>query len=215
MTYNLSQMKVAVVDDHDLIREGLNVLLANQGVEHIDKYSTANELVSILNAGTRHDFYIIDLGLPDLDGFTLIKMIRAHHPASRIIACTIHDEIWTLRKLLACKVNAIIYKSGNSNEIITAMNEILADRVYYCEAAQKALRMAGDDSLHPSTREQEVLYLISAGKTTKEIAAELFVSENTVEAHRKSLFQKLNAINVADLVIKAVEKGYIKTKKSE
>lgn len=215
MIHSLLQIKVAVVDDHDLIREGLNVMLANHGVEHTDKYPTAHELVSALDAGARYDFYIIDLGLPDSDGFTLIQMIRTRHPEARIIVSTVHDEIWTLRKLLACKVNAIIYKSGNSCEIITAMTEILSGQVYYCETARKILNLAEDDSQHPSTRELEVLYLISMGKTTKEIATLLFVSENTVEAHRKSLFQKLNAINVADLVIKGVEKGYIKTKKME
>ena len=74
----------------------------------------------------------------------------------------------------------------------------------------KTLKAAGDDSLHPSARELEVLYQISQGKTSREIAAAMFVSENTVEAHRKSLFAKLGAVNVADLIVKAIDKGYIK-----
>ena len=150
--------------------------------------------------------------MPDLDGFVLIEMIRARNPVAHIIVSTLHDEIWTLRKLLARDVNAIIYKSGEGSEIITAIEEILNGNSYYCKEVHKALKAAGDNSLHPSARELEVLCHISQGKTSREIAAAMFVTENTVEAHRKSLFSKLGAVNVADLIVKAIDKGYIKNK---
>ena len=203
-------MKVAVVDDHDLIREGINALLSNNGVNHVAKFSRALDLISSLDSGERYDFYVVDLELPDLDGFVLIEMIRARNPVAHIIVSTVHDEIWTLRKLLARDVNAIIYKSGNGDEIIEAMEEILMGRNYYCEAVLKVMDIAGDSSQHPSSRELEVLYQIAQGKTSREIAAALFVSDNTHEAHRKALFQKLGAVNAVDLIVKAVDKGYIK-----
>ena len=206
----LSKMKIAIVDDHDLVREGLNVVLANNGAVNVDKFSNAMELVSALDAGHRYDFYIIDLELPDLDGFVLIEMIRARNAAAPIIVSTVHDEIWTLRKLLARDVNAIIYKSGDGNEIMTAIDEIINGNNYYCEAVHKALAAASDGSIHPTLRELEVLSQIAQGKTSREIAASMFVTDNTVEAHRKSLFQKLVAVNVADLIVKAFEKGYLK-----
>ncbi|MBP2690322.1 MAG: response regulator transcription factor [Muribaculaceae bacterium] len=203
-------MKVAVVDDHDLVREGMTAILASRNVNNVAKFSTAMSLVDQLDAGAEFDFYIIDLEMPDLDGFVLIEMIRARNPVAHIIVSTVHDEIWTLRKLLARDVNAIIYKSGEGNEIITAIEEILKGNNYYCEDVHKALKIADDSSLYPSTRELEVLYQISQGKTSREIAAAMFVTENTVEAHRKALFTKLGAVNVADLIVKAIEKGYIK-----
>lgn len=204
-------MKIAVVDDHDLVREGMTAILASRNANNVSKFSTAMALVTQLDAGTEFDFYIIDLDLPDLDVFVLIEMIRARNPVAHIIVSTVHDEIWTLRKLLAREVNAIIYKSGEGSEIITAIEEILNGNNYYCKEVLKALKAAGDNSLHPSTRgELEVLYQISQGKTSREIAAAMFVTENTVEAHRKSLFSKLGAVNVADLIVKAIEKGYIK-----
>lgn len=208
--FALSQMKVAVVDDHDLVREGMTAILASRNVNNVAKFSTAMSLVDQLDAGAEFDFYIIDLEMPDLDGFVLIEMIRARNPVAHIIVSTVHDEIWTLRKLLARDVNAIIYKSGEGSEIITAIEEILKGNNYYCEDVHKALKIADDSSLYPSTRELEVLYQISQGKTSREIAAAMFVTENTVEAHRKALFTKLGAVNVADLIVKAIEKGYIK-----
>ena len=174
------------------------------------KFSRALDLISSLDSGERYDFYVVDLELPDLDGFVLIEMIRARNPVAHIIVSTVHDEIWTLRKLLARDVNAIIYKSGNGDEIIEAMEEILMGRNYYCEAVLKVMDIAGDSSQHPSSRELEVLYQIAQGKTSREIAAALFVSDNTIEAHRKALFQKLGAVNAVDLIVKAVDKGYIK-----
>lgn len=207
----LSQMKIAVVDDHDLIREGLNTVLVNSGAGNVAKYSTAMELVSRLDAGDTYDFYVIDLELPDVDGFVLIEMIRARHPVSHIIVSTVHDEIWTLRKLLARDVNAIIYKSGDGDEVVTAINEILKGNSYYCEGVLKALKLASDSSAHPTARELEVLHYIAQGKTSREIAAAMFVSDNTIEAHRKSLFAKLGAVNVADLIVKAINCGYLKS----
>lgn len=210
----LSKLNIAVVDDHDLIREGLNAVLAVNGIKNVEKFSTAMELVSSLDAGNTYDFYVIDLELPDLNGFVLIEMIRARNPVAHIIVSTVHDEIWTLRKLLARDVNAIIYKSGYGDEIVTAMKEILSGSNYYCEDVLKVMDAALDSSIHPSTRELEVLYQIAQGKTSREIATALFISDNTIEAHRKALFQKLGAINAVDLVVKAVEKGYLKKNRS-
>lgn len=205
-----SKMRIAVVDDHDLIREGMHSILTNMGVNHVEKFCSASDLINQMDRGDSFDFYILDLELPDLDGFVLIEMVRARNPEANIIVSTVHDEIWTLRKLLAKDVNAIIYKSGEGTEIISAIQSILNGNKYYCESVHKVLDSAGDNSLHPSSRELEVLSQIAQGKTSREIAAAMFVSDNTIEAHRKSLFAKLGAVNVADLIVKAIDKGYLK-----
>ena len=203
-------MRIAVVDDHDLIREGTATILLNAGVGDVEMFGNARGLVERLDDGVSFDFYIIDLELPDLDGFVLIEMIRARNNKARIIVSTVHDELWTLRKLLARNVDAIIYKSATGGEIIAAIREVMNGGSYYCEAVRDALASAADSSIHPTSRELEVLCQIAGGKTTKEIAAALFVSENTIEAHRKALFSKLHAVNVADLIVKAIDKGYLK-----
>ena len=205
-----SKMRIAVVDDHDLIREGLYSILTNNCVNQVEKFCSASGLLQHMSQGESFDFYIIDLELSDLDGFVLIEMIRSKDPMAHIIVSTVHDEIWTLRKLLARDVNAIIYKTGEGTEIITAIQSILNGNNYYCESVNKVLEAAGDSSLHPTSRELEVLYQIAQGKTSREIAAAMFVSDNTIEAHRKSLLAKLGAVNVADLIVKAINRGYIK-----
>lgn len=205
----LSKMKIAVVDDHELVREGLKAVLSKHDIDDVTKFSTATDLVTAIDNGQSFDFYIIDLELPDIDGFVLIEMIRARYANARIIVSTIHDEIWTLRKLFARNVDAIVYKSVDGSEVVDAMLEILDGNNYYCQDVRKVISEVEDNSLHPTARELEVLYQIAQGKTSREIAAAMFVSDNTVEAHRKALFSKLGAINVADLIIKAIEKGYL------
>ena len=208
---NLSKMKIAVVDDHDLIREGLNAVLNNHGATYVHKYGNAMGLIERMDAGERYDFYIVDLELPDIDGFVLIEMIRARNKDAKVIVSTVHDEIWTLRKLLAREVDGIIYKSGDGDDIVEAINAIMEGHRYYSEEARRSLEYASDNSQHPSARELEVLHKIAQGKTSREIAASMFVSENTIEAHRKALFSKIGAVNVADLIVKSIEKGYLKS----
>ena len=194
-------MKIAVVDDHDLIREGLNAVLNNHGVTQVSKYGTAMGLIESMDGGDRYDFFIIDLELPDEDGFALMEMIRARDAHAKVIVSTVHDEIWTLRKLLARNVDGIIYKTGDGDDIVEAINAILKGEKYLSEGALRSLKYATDDLLHQ----------IAKGKTSREIATSMFVSENTVEAHRKSLFSKIGAVNVADLIVKSIEKGYLKS----
>lgn len=205
----MPQLRIAVVDDHDLVQKGISALLTENGAGSVEAYGNASALVSAIDAGASFDIYVIDLELPGIDGFELIGMIRARNPHARIIICTVHDEIWTLRKLLACDVDAIVYKSGHADELLKAIDEVASGGKYYCQAVDKALQMATDSAQHPSARELEALGYIARGLTSREIAAAMYVSENTIEAHRKALFAKLGAANAADLIIKAVERGYI------
>ncbi|MDE5881820.1 MAG: response regulator transcription factor [Muribaculaceae bacterium] len=205
----IAKMKFAVVDDHPLIREGMIAVLLRGGATDIEQFSNATELIQKLDSGNKFDFFILDLELPDLDGFVLIEMIRARNPQAKIIVSTVHDEIWTLRKLLSRDVNAIIYKSGSGNEITNAIHSILDGNNYYCDEVKSVMNTVDDKLIHPSSRELEVLLQIAQGKTSREIAGALFVSVNTVETHRKALFNKLGAVNVADLIIKAIDKGYL------
>lgn len=206
----LSQIKIAVVDDHDLIREGLNAVLVSHGMTHVQKFGTATELLESIGNGETFDFFIIDLELPDIEGLVLIEMVRARKPKAKVIVSTVHDEIWTLRKMLACDVDGIIYKSSDGNDIVEAIKTILNGSRYYCEEVRKSLASASDNSLHPTSRELEVLYQIAQGKTSREIAASMYVTENTIEAHRKALLSKVGAVNVADLIVKSIHMGYLK-----
>lgn len=206
---DLSGLSIAVADDHRLILEGLRSLLAQDGIRDVALFRSAATLVDGLRTRVYH-IYIIDLEMPDMDGFTLIDALREAHPEARIIVNTIHDELWTVRRLVACRVDGILFKSLDTSLVMEALRAVASGRHYYCEEVREALRMMEDKGVeHPSQREMEVLQAIADGLVSREIADKLFISENTVEAHRKSLFAKLNVRNIADLIVKAGKRGYL------
>ena len=205
---DLSGLKIAVVDDHNLVLEGFRSLLARNGVTGVDLFRSATALTDVLQTHP-YDMYIVDVELPDLDGFLLIDAIRSVWPKARIIVSTIHDELWTVRKLVERGVDAIVYKSLDMSLVMTAMRKVMRGEKYYCSEVQAAITLMENGIEHPSQREMEVLHAITAGLTSREIAYRLFISENTVEAHRKNLFAKLGAKNIADLVMKAIRRGYV------
>ncbi len=206
--YRLRDLSVAIVDDHALVLEGFKSLLNKHGVNDIVTFSKAAELMDILPAHG-FDIYIVDIGMPDVNGFVLIDAIRERYADARIIVNTIHEEIWLIRRMLDRGVNAILYKTTDFSRVIEAIVTVLNGERYFCPEYRKTLKRLDIGNDIPSLREIEVLRDIARGYTSKEIASHLFVSENTVESHRKSLFSKLKARNIADLVMKAVAMGYI------
>lgn len=206
--YRLRDLSVAIVDDHALVLEGFKSLLNKHGVNDVVTFSKAAELMDILPAHG-FDVYIVDIGMPDVNGFVLIDAIRERYADARIIVNTIHEEIWLIRQMLDRGVNAILYKTTDFSRVIEAIVTVLNGDRYFCPEYRKTLRKFDVGNDIPSLREIEVLRDIARGYTSKEIASHLFVSENTVESHRKNLFAKLKARNIADLVMKAVAMGYI------
>lgn len=206
--YLLQDKSVAVVDDHALILEGFKSLMQGCGVENVETFIRAADLVNVLTH-RRFDLYIIDIGMPDIDGFELIDIIRSTHADARIIVNTIHEEIWLLRRMLDKGVNAIMFKSTDFTQMVDAMTAVMNGGQYFCQGLKKKLYGCRQHIEHPSEREIEILKALAGGFTSKEIASRLFISENTVETHRKNLFAKLGARNMADLIVKAITRGYI------
>lgn len=206
--YLLQSLSVAIVDDHALILEGFKSLMHGCGVDNVEIFIRAADLVNML-PHRKFDVYIIDIGMPDIDGFELIDMIREAHPGARIIVNTIHEEIWLLRRMLDKDVNAIMFKSTDFTQMVDAITTVVKGEQYLCPGLKKKFSTYHHRIEHPSEREIDILKALARGYTSKEIASMLYISENTVETHRKRLFTKLGARNIADLMVKAVARGYI------
>lgn len=211
----LSELSIAVADDHRLMLEGLRSLLAQNGIHNVALFRTAGELIDSLRTRAYH-IYIIDLEMPDMDGFALMDAIRRERPDARIIVNTIHDELWTVRRLADARVSGILLKSQDSSAVMEALGAVAAGRTYCCPEVREALQQMESRGMeHPSQREMEVLRAIADGLPSREIAGRLYISENTVEAHRKSLFAKLGVRNLADLIVKAGKRGYLGWRKTK
>ena len=209
--YKLQGVRVAVVDDHEVVLEGIKSYLQRHGANHVSTFTSAKSLLDNL-LHIANDIYIIDVELPDMHIGELIDRMREIQPNAKIIINTMHEELWVVRKMMEKGVDGVIYKSGDLEQLLKAVIEVVEGKKYFnakYKRSQAHIQLH-DDSL--TRRELDVLNAIAEGLSTKEIAQKLFISENTVETHRQNLFSKLNAHNVADLLVKAIKAGYINPK---
>ncbi len=206
-------MDILLVDDHSLILSGVGKIV--EGIPGIGRIFTATSLTEAdeLIGPRNFDIYMIDIELPDGDGFDLIKNIRAKDTGARIIINTMHEEVWTINRLVECQVDAIILKSSDAAVVEKAVKAVIDGRTYCCprfEHISRRLRNSGHQEDTPTKRELEVLRAIARGLNTTEIAAHMGISVNTVETYRKQLFLKLGVRNAVELTTKAMARGWVK-----
>lgn len=207
---------IIIADDHSLVLEGLKKVILNiPGLKNIDTVRNGTELLEQLERH-RYNIYLIDLELPDMDGFKLIKHIKEKDSGAKIIVSTMHEEIWIVNKLKNTDIHAVVFKSSASEHICEAIETVLEGNRYYCprymklyKERDKAANTTDTLEVTPTPRELDILKDIAKGMSTHEISEHLFISENTVEWHRKNLMLKFGAKNSIDLVIKALAKGFL------
>lgn len=211
-------IRILLVDDHDLVLQGLK-RIAECSLPEIKNVCTASsgQEALLLIASQRFNLFVLDMELPDISGMDIIVRIREKDPQARIIVNTMHEEIWFIKNLIQCSVDGILFKSIDSTKIAEAIRRVLDGETYYCPYAEhvRAQMKRSDEGRREelTLRELDVLKRISEGKNTQEIAQELCVSTNTVDTHRRHLMDKLDARNVADLIMTAISKGIIPIRK--
>lgn len=212
------EIRILLVDDHDLVLQGLKRIVecSLPEIKNVCTASSGQEAL-LLIASQRFNLFVLDMELPDISGMDIIVRIREKDPQARIIVNTMHEEIWFIKNLIQCSVDGILFKSIDSTKIAEAIRRVLDGETYYCPYAEHVraqMKRSGEGRREELTlRELDVLKRISEGKNTQEIAQELCVSTNTVDTHRRHLMDKLDARNVADLIMTAISKGIIPIRK--
>ena len=203
-------MKILLVDDHAIVADGLEMLLqAVEGFEVVKKLTTGDFALAYLKQFPI-DIMITDYAMPDMDGVTLVKQAKTAHPTLKIIVLTMHDEVTMIREMLNAGVDGYVLKKYAQQEIVNAIETVNNGRQYFSNEVNKALLSALLPEEMPENRvterEMEVLKLLAKEFTSKQIAEQLFISERTVETHRKNLMRKTGAHNAIGLVRYAYEK---------
>ena len=206
--YKFKGISVAIIDDHELILEGFRGFLMRNGITQVEAFSKAQPLLDRM-VSQQFSVYIVDVELADIEITELINRIRAIHSDAKIIINTMHEEMWVVNKMTEKKVDGAIYKSGELDQLLEAITAVTSGQQFFCRKFRKSQSILHTHDQIPSDRELEVLTYIAKGYSTKEIATCLFISENTVENHRKSLFRKLQVKNMAELIVKSIAAGYI------
>lgn len=209
-------VKVVLIDDHPIVRQGLRNLLQTersfQVIAEADDGITGLELLKRV----RPDVLIVDLMMPGLNGLDLIKQVLKHLPRLRIVVLSMQSADSYVVEALNSGAAGYVLKETGPSEIIHAVKAVVAgDRYLSPKLAQRVLdsstgrKKIADpyDSLTP--REREILHLIIEGKTSAQIAAKLVLSPRTVELHRSRIMKKLNLHNQTDIFRYALERGIL------
>lgn len=204
-----AKKRVLLVDDHPLMRDSLVRLIDGEpGLECCGAAATAEEVISLLNA-SRPDLIITDLTLPGRSGLDLIKDVKAIAPEMQVLVFTMHNEMLYAERALRSGARGYLMKEAGSEKLLQAVHQVLGGEVAVSPKLSakildmfSAKRPRGSDSPVEklSDREFEVFQLIGYGRTTKEIAQQLHLSEKTVAVHRGHIKEKLGIAHINDLI---------------
>ncbi len=206
---------VLIADDHRLLREGLRALLQREGFQVVGEADNGRSAVNLAKK-LKPDIVITDIGMPDLNGVEATKKICAEAPRSKVLALSMHTESRFVLGVLDAGASGYLLKDAAFEELSGAIKAVLKGQIYLSPSiagvvVRQSIERRGSKERSKnallSKRENEVLQLIAEGRSTKEIAATLYVSVKTVETHRKQIMDKLEIHSIAGLTKYAVREG--------
>jgi two-component system response regulator NreC len=206
-------IRVLIADDHEMFRQGLRVLLEEEGFQFVAEASNGREAVQLCEQH-HPEVAILDISMPLLNGIFAAREIIKSNPRTKIVLLTQHTEDRMVLESLRAGVTGYVLKTRASNELVHALRAVCRGEMYLTQSISRTVVQAFlmKDSLPErplSERERQVLQLVAEGKTTKEIASMLGVSVNTAETHRTNLMEKLDIHDTAGLVRYAMRNGVI------
>jgi DNA-binding NarL/FixJ family response regulator len=214
-------IRVFLVDDHQVVRSGLRLLLeAQPDLDIVGEANNGLELLAQLPT-TPTDVVLLDVNMPGLDGPSTARQLQEQYPEVAVLALSMLDREAYIFQMLDAGAKGYILKSTGLEEIVIGIRTVATGGKYLCTtaglAALNKLRESPDEptTAFPtkpgslSKREKEVLQLISEGLTTGEVAEKLFTSKRTIETHRQNMLGKTQSKNTAALIKLAVSEGLI------
>lgn len=205
-------IRILVADDHAMIREGLKrILNSTEDLTVSGEAANGTEVLGALKVN-QPDVLLLDMSMPGVSGFDLIKRVRTHYADLPILVLTMHDEAQYALRAIRVGATGYLTKEGASTQLVDAIRKVAQGRPYISAAVAEQLAMDAMPGHTPgashealSNRELQVLELIVAGNTISEIAQRLSVSVKTVSTHKTRILGKLRMHSVADLVRYAIE----------
>lgn len=203
----LPTIRIAVIDDHALVREGLCALIAKHpDLEVCGQAETVNDAVALV-ADTQPHVAIVDISLKDSNGIDLIARIKSRFESVRILVASMHDELVYAERALQAGAMGYVHKQQTSERIIDAIRCVMEGRIFVSDGVSNRLlaRAAQFGSVEHSAveelsnRELQVLELIGQGLSTRKIAEQLHLSTKTIDTYRQNIKRKLNLADAAEV----------------
>lgn len=200
-------IRIFLADDHPSLRAGLAAILDNQ--PDLKVVAEAGSGSEVMASSEVADVYIMDLRMPDGDGVQTIKALVARDAATKVLVLTTYDNEEDIFQALEAGARGYLLKDTTKEELVTAVRQVHQGERYL---PQNIASRLADRLIRPNLtpREHDVLRLVSRGRTNKEMASAMFISEETVKSHMKSLFQKLGVHDRAEAVSVSLQRGLIR-----
>ncbi len=214
---NTVPVKILIVDDHQIVIDGLRSLLEGvPGFEIIATTTEATTVTGILNTNNA-DVLLTDVMMPILNGQQLAKQVRKQFPSVKILALSMSGQGDIVNEMINdADINGYVLKNIGKEELLKAITKIASGGIYFSEEVLKELEKVStikkqNEETQLTIREIEIIKLIEKEFSNKDIAEHLFISERTVETHRKNIFRKTRTASVIGLIKYAYEYKLVKS----
>jgi DNA-binding NarL/FixJ family response regulator len=212
---------IAIVDDHTLFRKGLASLIAVfPDYKVLFDASTGKDFIAQLNPKKLPDIVLMDISMPEMDGFATCEWLKQNHPSVKVLALSTMDAETAIIKMIKCGAKGYVLKDADLSELKLAFSELVRVGFYYNDIVSKkvmqSLTQLVDDkselSAFMNLNENELTFikLACSEKTYQQIAKEMFKSEKTIDGYRADIFQKLNISSRVGLAMFAIKHGVVK-----
>ncbi len=195
----INKRKILIVDDHEMVRAGLELLLeGNDDFEVIGQSENGEKALEFIESNLV-DIVLMDINMPVMDGLECTKQIGEKYSNTKVLAITMHIEEQHIKNMMKAGASGYILKNSSKEILIQALEAISSGKHYYSQEvttivmANLTIDEEEEDEMIITQREVDVLKLIVQEKTNHEIAEELFISVRTVDAHRRNLLEKTGA----------------------
>ncbi len=198
----MSSKRILLVDDHQILIDGIRNLIPHESFEIISAVTSAEEALAIIRSQDI-DILITDIRMPGMNGIELVKQVKRISPSTQIIILSMSDDKSTVLECINLGVNAYITKNICHDDLLRALNRLNEGKFYLsdelAEILVDRLNQAGQPAML-TPREKEILSLVAGEYSNKQIAEKLFISERTVETHRKNIYRKTGQETLVGLI---------------
>lgn len=204
-----NRISVIIIDDHPLVLNGFEFILNNHAdIELVNTFTGAEDALTFLETN-KVDVVLADINMPGLNGIDATLSIKKNQPETQIIAISNISEGSIVQRMLDAGASGYLLKNVSASELINAIHAVMRGNTILSTEIEPIMRQPESAIPKITQREHEVLRLMSTGKTTPQIAEQMFISPLTVESHRRNLLQKFKVSNSASLIHKATELKFI------
>lgn len=205
MTPANPSLRVLIVDDHPLVREGLKARLGQMpGLDVVGEASNAEEAFALVERQTPH-LLLMDVGMKEVNGIDLTAQLLARHPHLLVLMLSMYDNPEYVNRAMQAGARGYVLKDAPSDEIVSAIEAITAGQPYLSPSISGRMHRSQTPRPVLSLRESQILAGLAKGHASRQLAQELGLSVRTVETHRQNIRRKLNLEGQAELIKYAVE----------